>query len=163
MRALQPLGGTCMRLRKLFGVLLLSASTFGLAAEEVRITDAWARATAPGQPVAGIYMDIVSKQDLKLTGVESPLGKTAELHHMQMDNGTMRMRRVASIDLPAGKKVQLKPGEYHVMLFGLSKGLAAGDALPFRLTLTDGNGVRQTVDAVARVRKVDGSEAHRHH
>lgn len=45
----------------------------------------------------------------------------------------MTMRPVAFVALPAGKKVELKPGGYHVMLMGLAKPLQTGTS--FTLTL----------------------------
>ena len=38
---------------------------------------------------------------------------------MSMDNGVMKMRPVAGLELPAGRTVELKPGGYHVMLMDL--------------------------------------------
>jgi copper(I)-binding protein len=133
------------------------------AGEGVRVTDAWARATAPGQKVAGIYLNIVSDRDARLAAVESSLAGQAELHQMRMDSGTMRMRPVEAIDLPAGQIVTLRPGDYHVMLFDLKRPLKPGDEVPLRLTVTDAAGKKQVVAATARVRNLDGSEPHRDH
>jgi hypothetical protein len=128
------------------------------AAGEVRVTDAWARATAPGQKVAGIYLNIVSDADARLTAVESSVAGAAELHRMRMDDGTMRMRQVEAIDLPAGQTVALKPGDYHVMLFELKKALVPGERVPITLTVIDAKGAKRRLEVSARVRNLDGSE-----
>ena len=47
--------------------------------------------------------------------------------------GAMQMRPVKSIDIPAGEKVELKPGGYHIMLIDLVEPLKLGDT--FDLTL----------------------------
>lgn len=146
-------------LHRLLAVLfVLTIPVVAIAAHPVRVTDAWARATAPGQEVAGVYLDIASDTDARLIGVESPLAGRAQLHLMRMDNGTMRMREVDAIDLPAGKTVSLKPGDLHLMLFDLKRPLKPGDRLPLTLKIEDAKGRTHLVRAIARVRNLDGSE-----
>ncbi|MGH8759762.1 MAG: copper chaperone PCu(A)C, partial [Burkholderiales bacterium] len=41
------------------------------AADAIRVIDPWARATVPGQKVGGVFMEIVSRRDARLTGVAS--------------------------------------------------------------------------------------------
>ncbi|HWQ40063.1 MAG TPA: copper chaperone PCu(A)C [Burkholderiales bacterium] len=152
------------RLGGWFSALLLMAAMNGQAdADGVTVSNAWARATAPGQKVAGVYLDIVSGTDAKLTGVQSPLAARGELHSMRMDNGTMHMRAVEAIDLPAGKAVHLKPGDLHAMLFDLKQALAPGDKLPITLIVVDARGIRHAIAASVQVRNLDGSEPHAHH
>jgi copper(I)-binding protein len=143
--------------------LLLWGSHAAHAADGVQVTGAWARATAPGQPVAGIYLDIVSASDARLTAVETPVAEAAQLHQMRMEGGTMRMRQVQAIDLPAGKTVALKPGDYHVMAFGLKRPLRPGEELPLRLTVVDARGAKRTITTSVQVRNLDGSDPHQHH
>ena len=81
----------------LLATLLFCTSVY---AGDIHIQNAWARATAPGQDAASIDLTITSKYAAVLTGVSSPIAKSAELHSMQMEGGMMRMREVASIDLP---------------------------------------------------------------
>lgn len=133
------------------------------AAEGVQVTDAWARATAPGQPVAGIYLNIVSNSDARLTAVETPVAKEAQLHQMRIEGGAMKMRQVEGIDLPAGQTVVLKPGDYHVMAFGLKRPLKPGEQLPLRLTVVDVKGAKRTITTSVQVRNLDGSDPHQHH
>ena len=45
----------------------------------------------------------------------------------------MTMREVDSIELPAGKMVELKPGGYHIMLIDLVKPLKVGDKIKITL------------------------------
>ena len=84
--------------------------------------------------------------------VASPIAKSAEIHESAMANGTMRMKAVDFVALPAGKRVELKPGGYHVMLLGVVKPLGAGDSVPLTLTLEDPSGKRSTLDVEAAVR-----------
>lgn len=123
------------------------------AADAIRVIEPWARATVPGQKVGGVYMEIVSSRDARLTGVASPLAGAAEVHSMTMDGGTMKMRVVEALDLPAGRPVKLAPGGYHVMLFDLKKPLVAGTKVPLTLIIEDaGKRVHKiAVTAIVRV------------
>lgn len=135
-----------------------------LAADAVRIIDPWARATVPGQKVAGVYMEIVSATAARLTGVSSPLAGAAEVHRMTMEGGIMKMRPAGALDLPAGKVVKLAPGGYHVMLFDLTRALVAGESVPLTLTIEDAGKRRQlAVTAIVRDPGQDSSGRHDHH
>ncbi len=122
------------------------------AADAIRVIDPWARATVPGQKVGGVYMEIVSPHDARLVGVSSPAAGAAEVHSMTMDGGTMRMRAVEALDLPAGTTVKLAPGGFHVMLFDLKTPLVAGQKVPLTLVIekTGKRARRITVDAIVR-------------
>ena len=125
------------------------------AADAIRVLDPWARATVPGQKVGGVYMEIVSSRDARLVGVSSPAAGSAEVHSMTMDGGTMRMRAVEALDLPAGTPVRLAPGGYHVMLFDLKKPLVAGQKVPLTLVIEE-NGKRVQKIAVSAIVRAGG-------
>lgn len=130
------------------------------AADAIRVLDPWARATVPGQKVGGVYMEIVSPRDARLVGVASPAAGTAEVHSMTMDGGTMRMRAVEALDLPAGTPVKLAPGGYHVMLFDLRKPLVTGQTVPLTLVIeeTGKRAHKITVSAIVRASGHDGQQ-----
>ncbi len=132
-------------------------------AQGLRVDNAWARATAPGQPVAGAFMDLTAAEDMTLTRAESPAAQTVELHTMRMEDGVMVMRPVKEIALPRGRTVSLKPGGLHIMLIGLKAPLVAGEKAPIRLVLKDGKGREQTVEVAAEVRAMAGGQAVHHH
>jgi copper(I)-binding protein len=71
----------------------------------------------------------------------------------------MKMRRIERIELPAGETVTLAPGELHVMLIGLKRGLNPGDQVELTLSLDDGTAVK----VQAPVREVQAMEHHHHH
>lgn len=130
----------------------------------IAVSDAWTRASAPGQKVAGIYFLIESDIDARLIGVETALTRAAELHVMSMNGGVMRMRAVSAVDLPAGKTVAFKPGGYHVMLFDLQQPLVPGDRIRIELIVESNGGEQRRVPAMVDVRNLDGGPAdHRHH
>lgn len=132
-------------------------------AQPVTVKDAWVRATAPGQKVAGAYMDLVSRADLALTGVASPAAARAELHSMSMEEGVMKMRPLARIELPSGKAVKLAPGGLHIMLIEVKQPLKPGDKVPLTLTVERADLSSRSVFTVqAEVRAAAAESEHRH-
>jgi len=133
-------------------VAVVLAPAAAPAADAIRVIDPWTRATVPGQKVGGVYMEIVSSRDARLVGVSSPAAGSAEVHSMTMDGGTMRMRAVEALDLPAGTPVKLAPGGFHVMLFDLKKPLVAGQKVPLTLVIeeTGGRVYKIKVSAIVR-------------
>jgi copper(I)-binding protein len=116
-------------------------------AQNVTVTDAWARATVPGQKATGAFMKITAKDNTKLIAVSSPVAGVAEIHEMKMDKDVMKMAALPNgLDLPAGKAVELKPGGYHVMLMDLKAPLAKDATVPLTLTLQDAKGVKSTLE-----------------
>ena len=79
-------------------LLLLTAfgsAVAGNAAEEVVVSDAYARAVPPGQPNSASFMTLTSKSDKDHALVEasSPAAEVVELHTHTMKDGMMQMRR----------------------------------------------------------------------
>lgn len=112
----------------------------GVAAVDVK--NAWARPSVPGQSGTGAFMQLSAPQGLRLVGAATPLAGVAELHEMQMDGNTMRMRELKDgLALPARQTVELKPGGYHLMLMDLKQPLAKGTQLPLTLRFVDAQGV----------------------
>ena len=142
-----------------FGTFLASASA--VAQQKIEVTNVWARATAPGQKVGGIYMDLRSAAPARLVAVSSSAAATVEIHNMTMKNGIMRMFAVDGIDLPSGQTVKLAPGGYHVMLIDLKRPLAKGESVPVTLTIEGERKIRQIIEIKAEVRDmITGHKAH---
>ena len=100
----------------------------------VKVEGAWTRATVAGQQGSGAFMNLTASSALKLVGVSSPV------HEMKMEGDIMRMRPVPAIDLPAGTRVQLKPGGFHVMLMDLKTPLRKDTQIPLTLVLQNAQG-----------------------
>lgn len=114
-------------------LLLVLAAAVLVAADGVAVERAWSRATAPAQTVGAIFCTLRnsgSEAD-RLVAVECALATTVELHeHAKGADGVMQMRAVAGgLAVPAAGAVELKPGSYHIMLFGLTQPLAKGGEL----------------------------------
>jgi copper(I)-binding protein len=157
--------------RCLIGALCLGAAALASAqAPGVSVSNAWARATVPGQQATGAYLDIVSSEGGALVGATSPVAGTVEVHQMSLENGVMKMRAAPRLVLPAGETVSLKPGGYHVMLMDLKQALREGDKVPLTLKLEGKGGRTGTMEVQAEVRSPSGKPAggddmhgHMHH
>ena len=127
---------------------LLSAA----ACAQTTVKDAWVRGTVEQQKASGAFMQITSAGGGKLLSVSSPVAGVVEVHEMAMEGTTMRMRPVASLELPAGRTVELKPGGYHVMLMDLKQQLKTGETVPLTLVVEGKDGKRETLEVKAPVK-----------
>ena len=136
-----------MKLSKhLIAAAFITTCAVSAFAQNVTVTDAWARATVQGQKATGAFMKITVKDNAKLVGVSSPAAGVAEIHEMKMDKDVMKMAALPNgLDLPAGQAVELKPGGYHVMLMDLKAPLAKDTTVPVTLTFQDAKGVKSNV------------------
>jgi len=115
---------------------LLVAAGLPAAAQEIRAGDLlvqqpWTRAAGQGATGGG-FLSISNRGAAadRLLSASSPDARAVELHTMIRDGDVMRMRPVASVEIPAGQTVALRPGGLHLMLIGLSQPLREGDAVP---------------------------------
>lgn len=123
-----------------FGLVLLGAQA--VLAHEFKVGDLeighpWSRATPAGAKVAGGYFTITNKGSApdRLLSISSDVSEKAELHEMGVKDGVMTMRPVAGgLEIPAGGKVALAPGGYHLMFIGLKRQPKQGEK--FSATLT---------------------------
>jgi copper(I)-binding protein len=126
--------------------LLLGSMAALAQATAVQVDGAWARATVQGQRGTGAFMSLTAKDATRLVGVSTPVAGVAEVHEMKMEGDVMKMRAVPALDLPAGKKVDLKPGGYHVMLMDLKAPLAKDSTIPVTLLFKDAKGVESRLE-----------------
>jgi copper(I)-binding protein len=128
--------------KTLFVALALLACS---AHAELQVTAPWVRATVAAQKSTGAFMHLQSDTSARLVGVSSPAATTVELHKMEMTGSMMKMGPVASIDLPAGKAVNLASGGYHIMLTGLKQQLKEGETVTLTLLLEGKDKRRESV------------------
>ena len=119
----------------LLALLLAACSPAADSKPDIRLSNAWARATAPGQQSAAAYVTIANEGGAdRLIGVAA-LGTagSASLHSSSSAGGVMRMRMSEAVDIPAHGRTVLSPGGLHIMLMSLKQPLRAGQS--FRLNL----------------------------
>ena len=133
----------------LFAALAMAA---GIAQASVTATDAWVRGTVPAQQTTGVFVTLRSSEESRLVAVTTPAARSAEIHASEQKQGVMHMHALDAIALPAGQRVELKPGSFHIMLVGLTRALSAGDTVPLTFTFEDRQGKRTRIEVRAEVR-----------
>ena len=168
-----PAAGTSTKGMKMPAALLTikteGSSNVAVANANVTISDSWVRPTVAGQKATGAFMKITAKENSKLLSVSSPIAGVAEVHEMKMEKDVMKMAAIASLDLPAGKAVELKPGSYHIMLMDLKSPVEKGAKLPLTMKFQDAKGGKFQVDLLLDANmpsasgQPSGAAPHHHH
>jgi len=150
----------------LLAISLLAISSGAALASDIEVSSPWVRGTVAGQKATGAFMEVSSKSGLTLVGASSPIAGVTEIHEMKMDGGTMKMRAVPRLDVPAGKPVSLAPGGYHVMLMDLKQPLKKGDTVPLTLQVENKDKKIETIELKAEVRDLTATapaaDTHKH-
>jgi copper(I)-binding protein len=115
----------------------------------VTVTGAWSRASLPHQTEGVAYLTLRSSDGDVLTGADAAEAGMAMLHQaVRTAPGTMSMKDVDSLALPAGQSVALAPNGTHIMLMDLKHSLKPGDTV--HLTLHFARSGDQTIDVPVR-------------
>jgi periplasmic copper chaperone A len=149
------------------GAAMTLAATGFAQAQTLKVEGAWVRSAVPGQQGTGAFMKLTATEPMQLVGFSTPVAGVAQVHEMKMEGDVMRMRAVASLDLPAGRTVELKPGGYHLMLMDLKQPLVKGSTVPISLVLRDAKGeskldLNVPVLAAPAASAAKPAEAHKH-
>jgi copper(I)-binding protein len=132
----------------LFVALLVACgNATGGAASAVSVTDAWVQSPATDRTGAA-YMVIQNRGSTadKLLSASTDICRVAELHETHEMGGMMQMSPLASIEVPAGGKAELKPGGMHVMLIDLTRELKTGEKVTLKLKFEKAGEVTVTAD-----------------
>jgi copper(I)-binding protein len=133
-------------------------------AGEIAVSEAWARATAPGQDSAAVSMHITSKKDASIVAVSSSASNSAEIHSMVHEDGMMKMRAMDALPLKAKQEVALGDDGNHIMLIGLKKQLNAGDSVALTLTVQFADKHKEKIEVKAEVKPLtENHDEHMHH
>ena len=153
----------------MFQIVCLSVALLSLSAmpalAQTTVKNAWVRGTVAQQKSTAMFGQLTSVQGGKLVSASSPVAGVVEIHEMSMDGNVMKMRKMATLDLPAGKTVSLTPSGFHVMLIELKQALSPGVIVPLTLVVEGKDGRRETLDVKAPVRALGKADAgeHSHH
>ena len=127
------------------------------------VSQVWTRAMPPSAPTGAVYFVLNNPGDQpdRLLSIRTPRADKAELHSNVHKGDVMRMERIDSVELPGQGAVTFQPGGNHVMLFGLSKPLVAGEHFPLTLNFEKAGDV--TVEVPIRDQAPEsGDHAHMH-
>lgn len=128
---------------------------------EIRAEGAWARrapmmgdgaqsGAASERGNGAVYATVVNAgktADVLVAGA-SESAEAVELHESYEMSGMMMMRPVPKFEIPAGGKLEMKPGSYHLMLLRLKRDLKPGEKIKLALTFEKAGQV--PVDAEVR-------------
>ena len=138
--------------RRALGALILTlpATAFAhhdVTAGDIAIGHPWTRAAGANANGAG-FMTLKNNGAAgdRLISATSPAARVVELHTHIREGDVMRMRAIASLPLPAGQAVELKPGGYHLMRMDLKTPLKADTRVPLTLVLRDAKGTERRVE-----------------
>jgi periplasmic copper chaperone A len=135
---------------KFFSISFLGAAlgmlaTPGLHAQ-VKIENAWVRATVPQQQATGAFMKITATEAVTLVAVTTPLALTNELHEMKLVDNVMKMRaHLNGIVIPAQTTLELKSSGHHIMMMELEATIKAGTLVPLTLEFKDAKGQKKII------------------
>lgn len=123
----------------LLALLLPLSSLAGDAPLQSR--DAWVREAPPGRTMTAAYVTFANPGAEAVTLVTAAAIEGAdrvEFHTSEhSEDGMMRMRRLETLEVPAGGEAAFAPGGHHLMLFG-TDAPRAGTVLELEFVTADG-------------------------
>ncbi len=124
--------------------LTLFSALAQAGSEQLEIRDAWIKQLPPVVPVRAGYVTIVNPgtTPLRLVAASGEDFDRVEMHETQTVDGTMKMLRRESFDIPPKGSLRLQPGGKHLMLFDPARPLVAGDKTEIELQFDDGGSRR---------------------
>jgi periplasmic copper chaperone A len=128
-------------MQRIIAILFAAALAGSAQAADVQIGgltihDPSAKQSPKGADVGAAFMVIDNRGNAdRLVAATADNADHVEIHEMAITDGVMKMREMpGGLDIPAGGKVELKPGSYHLMLMGLKQPIAAGATIKGTLT-----------------------------
>ncbi|MFS0771745.1 copper chaperone PCu(A)C [Sphingomonas sp. 1P08PE] len=118
---------------------------------ELRVDGAWIRLPAvAGRPGVAYFTIHGGPQPATLINVSSGWAVRADMHEsMSGAGGTMSMRPIGDVPVPANGTVAFAPGGRHVMVYGINPAVHVGDTMTFTFTFADGRRIRRIARVVA--------------
>jgi periplasmic copper chaperone A len=116
-------------------------------AKPVYVDGAYVRLSPnPDNPSAAYLTIHGGSAPVTLRAVETDASVRLEMHESMMHEGMATMAPLETVEVPAGSKVEFKPGGRHIMLWQINQQAVAAGKVEFKLTFS--NGDRLLVDAV---------------
>ena len=140
-----------LSLLSLIFVLLLTLSSCLSPKSSIVIEDAWIREAPPNATAMAGYMRIVNSSDdnIILHSANSATFSSIEFHRSVNKDGVYRMIPQLHLHIPSNSTFELKPGDYHLMLFNPKQQLKQGDEVSISLTFSE----QQVIETVVPVKK----------
>ncbi|RUA05922.1 MAG: copper chaperone PCu(A)C [Gammaproteobacteria bacterium] len=144
-------------LSALFSLLFIAQAN-----ADIIVYDPWIRSAPVNAPVLGVFMQIDNQtdKDIKLLAAYAQGYQRVEIHRTVNDDGLMKMVKQLFAPIPAGERLILKPGSWHMMLIKPKKVPDIGSTVAVKLEFD--NGTVQTVNAQVKSGKKMHMNNHEH-
>ena len=144
-----------MRIINLFSLFIVSTLTLIACSQSkvapIEIDTPWIREAPPGATAMAGYMRIInnSENNIILHSASSPAFKAIEFHRSVEKDGVYRMVPHLHLHIAANASIELRPGDYHLMMFNPTSTLKEGDSVEVELVFSQ----EQTVNTTIPVKK----------
>ena len=144
-----------MRILLLVSLLVISLINLNACGETpsapVSVSQAWVREAPPNATAMAGYMQIknITDENIILHAASSSAFSSIEFHRSVEKDGVYRMIPHLHLHIAANSTFELKPGDYHLMLFNPVNPLKDGDEVTLMLTFSK----NQIVEVVVPVKK----------
>jgi len=102
---------------------------------EISVVQGWAYPSTAGLASAYLVLENHGGSADTVTGLSGPEVGDASMHGVRREGVSSTMYPIDRLDLPAGRRVTMKPGGIHIMLADLVRELVVGDSLVLSLDL----------------------------
>src|SRR3546814_13723898 len=103
--------------------------------------------TATLYPYRPIFRSVVtvsntSNPAVTLAGRTRSVAGMVDVHETVKDGTIMKMAPAGPIEIPAGGRLEMEPGGYHIMLMALKRAVKKGETLTLALHFSDGTEIK---------------------
>jgi len=134
-------------MKRFFLTTLFALLIPALAQPALKLEQGWIRRVPGNITAAYLVLYNPGSKPVRIVGAQTPIATRVEFHQTihgghgdHLDLSTMK--RVAFLEVPARGRLELKPGGYHLMLYGIReknpKPLQEGQKVPLTLVLDNG-------------------------
>jgi periplasmic copper chaperone A len=155
---------TTPRLRwRLAGLLLALVLSPGAVQGDVRLVDGWIAEPPPGSRILAGYLTLenTGPETRSLVRLSSPQFSAVEMHRTVVVDGLVRMEGLPRLDIPAGARLTMQPGGYHLMLINPVTPLESGAEVEINVEYEDQSA--QVLILEVRRHTGTGTPLHGHH
>lgn len=118
---------------------------------QVNVTMPWIRGTVAGQKTTAVFMELEAHQtgDVVLVAASSPLARSVEIREARRSASGVKLQPAQRLAIPAGKRLDLKPGRSQLLLVGPLRPIRKGEWVPITLEFETKDARRFSVDIQA--------------
>jgi copper(I)-binding protein len=113
----------------------LPAAAHGYGKGDLQVRHPWTRATGADDKFAVAYLEIRNsgRDPDRVIGVSTLAAERVELHDARREGDSAGTREVKSFEVPARRRLWLRPSGPHLVLVGLRNPLVKGSRVPLTL------------------------------